>query len=124
MSGISASATAVHSRAIGSITAFDFVGSPEAPIIEQLFDGIAGLPSHDFLVDIRRLTTVGSEARGVCYRRAREITEHRIAVVGKSGFHRALVGFMVLAMRQRRTRFFTDEQEAMRWLQTGPGGPR
>lgn len=114
----------VRAQAGGHVTAFDFSGSPDPATMEAFFDYSAKLPSQVFLVDIRRLTTLGPEARRVCYRRASEVSRRRIAVVGATGFHRALVGFMVAAMRQQGTRFFKDEAEAMRWLGAGPGGSR
>lgn len=103
---------------VPGLNVYLITGRPDEVVAEQVIDDLLGSGASRALFDIRGLEEVGPEARAVCYRRAQEFRDVTLAILGSTMFHRLLITFLLFATGHRRARYFTDEQEALRWLQT------
>lgn len=97
---------------------FTLEGEPDAVTANQFLDELAARPppGNRIVVDIRRIGTIGADARDVCYRRASEFQNLTTAIVGRTMLHRLVVNFVLVATRHKNARYFVDEQEALEWL--------
>ena len=72
-------------------------------------------------VDLRGARMALDASRRVVYKRHREMSAHRVAVLGESGLHEFVTTFLIAATGHREARYFTDEARARAWLAEAPG---
>jgi hypothetical protein len=96
------------------------VGEAEAFAIEdlsgKLIPGLKNPEKVNLLVFSSGFAKATPRARKIFYQNMKRPAVHKLAVVGTSRLVKAFVSFMQIASGSKKMKLFTDEQEAIRWL--------
>lgn len=99
-----------------------FPDGTSAAALDALFDEVQRLEAGAaapmallFVGTTDRMLDAG--ARRVVYQRHGEFARRRVAVLGNHAVQGFIVNFLTMATGHTLTRYFTDEQAALRWVE-------